>query len=347
MPAEVHNSIQCQAYIPLGKTCSSCIMSWPFSCEHRCTASVRHQVRLEMTLGLFPLLFAKTFCYSVANNHASVLVVAAFAFILLVCTALCGWLEFKSSSFDSEDLRRSNDWVVCMAWTPILLCIKELLWSQDSEEIHDAIFEVMGKFLIFCQVLETPSATRLAVCSATFFCIAYTQLAWHFPPKPLHLTEVQLHTFGVHLTGHWIVRHRIESWCCRQTPLTAATLKQFDGPASKDYELSKLCPRLRGHLQYRRRRLSVLSYNLWPAKGSDAAIIISKIQKRRAHCKDLLIHQFLWKAHFHRQDWVTPEVLQHIEAFCAQEAWQVCTYATRMLFWHTVSGRAACLYLFL
>eukprot|EP00439_Symbiodinium_sp_Y106_P056419 s53_g7.t3 len=149
----------------------------------RCSAAVRHQLRLEMLLGLVPALCTLSVILAAVagelknSNYTGVLLLHVV--LLLVVIGIGLWMKVNNS-LDSfvhylEDTQRSNDLLVACSWAPLLLHLVPMLFIGDANGLTDTYMTVIGYFLLYVPVLDTPYYSFVSY--AAYSCLACIRIS--------------------------------------------------------------------------------------------------------------------------------------------------------------------------
>jgi len=296
----------------------------------RCSAAVRHQVRLEMLLGLVPTLCTLSVILAAVagelknSNYTAVLLLHVV--LLLVVIGIGLWMKVNNS-LDSfvhylEDTQRSNDLLVACSWAPLLLHLVPMLFIGDANGLTDTYMTVIGYFLLYVPVLDTPYYSFVSY--AAYSCLACIRILQLRPTEGVPVSGFFVRTVVLGIFGKVALRTRLWHLSKSRTPLTpqALSLQSLQsaagepgacGESSMDASREPYNPM---HANLRRRPLQVcrVSDGFMATRGGAARIHLS-ILRRRQQDKELLIGQFLWAVHFFRANALAPDSLVHILSF--------------------------------
>ena len=131
-----------------------------------------------MLLGLVPTLctlsvFAAACAGELDNsNYTAVLLLHAVLLLFLIGLGL--WMKLQNTLHSIthylEDAQRSNDLLVACSWAPLLLYLLPMLIWGDAPGISDTFMTVIGYFLLYVPVLDSPCYTL--ACYTAYSCLA-------------------------------------------------------------------------------------------------------------------------------------------------------------------------------
>ena len=143
-----------------------------------CSAAVRHQVRLEVILALVPALCTLSVILAAVagelknSNYTAVLLLHAV--LMPVVIGIGVWMKLNNSLHSLahylEDAGRSNDLLVACSWAPLLLYLVPMLFIGDASGLTDTYMTVIGYFLLYVPVLDTPYYSLVSY--AAYSCLA-------------------------------------------------------------------------------------------------------------------------------------------------------------------------------
>lgn len=246
------------------------------------------------------------------------------AVLMPVVIGIGVWMKLNNSLHSLahylEDAGRSNDLLVACSWAPLLLYLVPMLFIGDASGLTDTYMTVIGYFLLYVPVLDTPYYSLVSY--AAYSCLACIRILQLRPLEGVPVSRFFMRTVLLGIFGKLALRMRLWHLSKSRTALTPQTLQNAAAEPLACGESTMVAsrePYNPMHANLRRRPLQVCPVSD-TLKGSRAASIHLNILRRRRQDKELLIGQFLWAVHFFRANTVAPDSLAHILSFvdCAR-----------------------------
>ncbi|CAE7572534.1 unnamed protein product [Symbiodinium pilosum] len=251
------------------------------------------------------------------SNYTAVLLLHA---VLLVCLIAVGiWLKVQNTLHSVahylEDTKRSNDLLVVCSWAPLLAYLLPMLFLGDAQGLSDTFMTVIGYFLLYVPVLDSPYTTVSGY--TAYSCLAGFRIVRLSSQGSIPVSNFFTRTIVIGIGGMIAMHVRLRYLSKSRTPLTPQTLEVAGSdPGGGHHQAEEIYNPLHSRLRQRRPYPSPLPDDLLGgARGQDAARIGLAILRRRQQDKSTMIGQFLWAVHLFRKQWLSPDVLAHIMDF--------------------------------
>mmetsp|Transcript_4614 Transcript_4614/g.10882 ORF Transcript_4614/g.10882 Transcript_4614/m.10882 type:complete len:387 (+) Transcript_4614:105-1265(+) len=277
-----------------------------------CSASVRHQVRLELIFVCLPLIASVAYCICYFHDDAPErFQYVAFlhllgAIVLLPLGVLLWWANsLHSAAHYLEDPHSSNALCELFSWVPLVM-ISPMLVTGSMQDIADTFADLAANMALYVPLLEEPLpliARYAAYCAVAFARLAHLSVV--AADGFISLTPCFARLLFVAMCSGMAVQVRLRYLHKKSTPLTQVCLEERSRTASLPVSFH------RQRHQHKQKFTSPWCDRVEGLAGQRCYQVFLRRQLYKAELEGRLF----WAMHMHRQAALDAEVLDYVLSF--------------------------------